>query len=44
MGFGMILRGLLEPSCGGQKATISPEGGLFPTVLHKEGVDPTDCE
>jgi hypothetical protein len=42
--FGNELRGLLEPSCGGQKATISPGGGLFPTVLHREGVDPADCE
>ena len=42
--FGNELRGLLEPSCEGQKATISPGGGLFPTVLHREGVDPADCD
>ena len=44
LSFGNELRGLLEPSCGGQKATISPGGGLFPNVLHREGVDPADCE
>lgn len=42
--FGNELRGLLEPSCGGQKATIGPDGGLSPSVLHREGVNPADCE
>lgn len=41
--FGNELRGLLEPSCGGQKVTIIPASGL-PNVLHREGVDPADCE
>ena len=41
--FGNELRGFLEPSCGGQKATIIPASGLT-NVLHREGVDPADCE
>lgn len=41
--FGNELRGLLEPSCGGQKATITQATGMQ-SVFHREGVDPTDCE
>jgi hypothetical protein len=41
--FGNELRGLLTPSCDGQKATITQATGMQ-NVLHREGVDPTDCE
>ncbi|MGB1669888.1 MAG: Kazal-type serine protease inhibitor family protein [Flavobacteriales bacterium] len=41
--FGNELRGLLEPSCGGQKATITQATGMQ-SVLIREGVDPADCE
>ena len=41
--FGNELRGLLMPSCGGQKATITQASGMQ-SVLHREGVDPADCE
>lgn len=37
------LRGLLEPSCGGQKAAITQATGMQ-SVFHREGVDPADCE
>lgn len=41
--FGNELRGLLTPSCAGQKATITQENGT-PSVLTAEGVDPADCD
>jgi hypothetical protein len=41
--FGNELRGLLEPSCNGQKATITQATGSQ-NVLFGEGVDPADCD
>ena len=41
--FGNELRGLLTPSCDGQEATITQATGMQ-SVLHREGVDPADCE
>ena len=41
--FGNELRGLLEPSCSGQKATITQATGMQ-SVFHREGVDPANCE